>query len=206
MKTVSHIPVELETLSTRDAAARLKVSVRAVQLWVAQGRLDAWKTPGGHRRIFKASVDAMCASAGAVAITEPTTTITLLVVNDESLYASLERYFATTAGFRPRIQFVQSSLESLIKIGQESPDVLITDVNMPDVDGVALLRLLAGSNQTGRMKVIVCTRLTQQQLDALGGLPPMIECHPKPIVINDLVASINVHREQQGRNVHRSKS
>ena len=45
------------TCSTRDAARRLGISVRTAQLWVEEGRLRAWKTPGGHRRILRESVE-----------------------------------------------------------------------------------------------------------------------------------------------------
>ena len=45
------------TCSTRDAARLLGVSVRTAQLWVEDGRLRAWKTPGGHRRILVESVE-----------------------------------------------------------------------------------------------------------------------------------------------------
>src|SRR5687768_17308739 len=44
--------------STRDVAALLGLAVRSVQLMVDRGELQAWKTPGGHRRIDRASVDA----------------------------------------------------------------------------------------------------------------------------------------------------
>ena len=43
--------------STRDVARVLGMAVRSVQLMVDRGELDAWKTPGGHRRIAKASVE-----------------------------------------------------------------------------------------------------------------------------------------------------
>ena len=45
------------TCSTRDASRLLGISVRTAQLWVEEGRLQAWKTPGGHRRILVESVD-----------------------------------------------------------------------------------------------------------------------------------------------------
>ncbi len=44
-------------LSTIEVARRLGLAVRSVQLMVDRGELDAWKTPGGHRRIAGASVD-----------------------------------------------------------------------------------------------------------------------------------------------------
>ncbi len=43
--------------STRDAARVLGLAVRSVQLMVDRGELEAWKTPGGHRRIARASVE-----------------------------------------------------------------------------------------------------------------------------------------------------
>ena len=44
--------------TTREAAEALGICVRTAQLWVEQGRLRAWKTPGGHRRILRESVNA----------------------------------------------------------------------------------------------------------------------------------------------------
>lgn len=43
--------------STRDVARVLGMAVRSVQLMVDRGELEAWKTPGGHRRIARASVE-----------------------------------------------------------------------------------------------------------------------------------------------------
>jgi len=44
--------------STREAAERLGVSLRTIQLWVDAGVLQAWKTAGGHRRVSRESVEA----------------------------------------------------------------------------------------------------------------------------------------------------
>lgn len=46
-----------EDCSTRDVARVLGMAVRSVQLMVDRGELEAWKTPGGHRRIAKASLE-----------------------------------------------------------------------------------------------------------------------------------------------------
>ena len=43
--------------STREVARVLGMAVRSVQLMVDRGELEAWKTPGGHRRIARASVE-----------------------------------------------------------------------------------------------------------------------------------------------------
>ena len=50
--------------STLEAARRLGLAVRSVQMMVDRGELQAWKTPGGHRRILRASVDQWLAARG----------------------------------------------------------------------------------------------------------------------------------------------
>ncbi|PWF44050.1 helix-turn-helix domain-containing protein [Massilia glaciei] len=43
--------------TTRDAAHHLGVSVSTAQLWMEQGTLASWKTPGGHRRCRLSEVE-----------------------------------------------------------------------------------------------------------------------------------------------------
>lgn len=42
--------------TTREAAKILGTSLRTIQLWVESGILQAWKTPGGRRRITHESM------------------------------------------------------------------------------------------------------------------------------------------------------
>ena len=57
--------------STRDVAQVLGLAVRSVQLMVDRGELEAWKTPGGHRRIARASVERWLAQRQASAVVPP---------------------------------------------------------------------------------------------------------------------------------------
>jgi len=50
-----------EFISTTEAASMLGISLRSVQYWVEKGKLDAWKTAGGHRRIVRKSVEKLMA-------------------------------------------------------------------------------------------------------------------------------------------------
>ena len=49
-------------MTTHDVAKKLGVTIRSVQLWVEQGLLEGWKTPGGHRRITTESFDRFVSS------------------------------------------------------------------------------------------------------------------------------------------------
>ena len=71
-----------ETCSTREAALALGISVRTAQIWVEEGRLKAWKTPGGHRRILRTSVDEVLARRRAE-LAIPVHRFEILVVEDD---------------------------------------------------------------------------------------------------------------------------
>ncbi|MEY2842846.1 MAG: hypothetical protein RI920_883, partial [Pseudomonadota bacterium] len=43
--------------STTEIAQRLGISTQTVQRWVDTGKLEAWKTLGGHRRIEAESAE-----------------------------------------------------------------------------------------------------------------------------------------------------
>lgn len=55
------------TLTTREAARLLGVSVGTVQKWVESGELAGWKTPGGHRRVRWSAVAGMLSVAVSAA-------------------------------------------------------------------------------------------------------------------------------------------
>lgn len=47
------------TVTTRDAAELLGISVSTAQKWIEGGALTSWKTPGGHRRMRRSAVLAL---------------------------------------------------------------------------------------------------------------------------------------------------
>jgi excisionase family DNA binding protein len=55
------------TLTTRDAARLLGISVSTAQKWIESGALASWKTPGGHRRMRRSAVIALLEERTAMA-------------------------------------------------------------------------------------------------------------------------------------------
>src|SRR5262245_2949379 len=43
-------------LTTSQTAKLLGISVRTAQQWIETGVIPSWKTPGGHRRVYRADV------------------------------------------------------------------------------------------------------------------------------------------------------
>jgi len=176
-----------EICSTREAADRLGVSLRTVQLWSEAGLLRAWKTPGGHRRILTASVDELLQRrAGSTSRRAPGGNYEVLIVEDEADFRHLFELHLRSWGLPIHLQCVPSGFDALLSIGASRPDLLITDLRMPGIDGFEMLRALRASGAISELEIIVVTALTDHTIAERGGLPPGVTVHFKPLRFGEL--------------------
>ena len=171
----------LNLMTTHDVAQKLGVTIRSVQLWVEQGLLEGWKTPGGHRRITAESFDRFVSSQ-EIDIT-PTVNVDsqLRVVAVEDNEAMLKLYNFTVQSWQLPIKLdcFTNGFEALINITQDIPDALIIDLNMPGMDGFAMLDALNKSNILNQLAIIVISGLSNEEILSRGGLPPRARMYSK---------------------------
>lgn len=181
-----NIPNE-ETCTTREAAQILGISLRTAQMWVERGVLQAWKTAGGHRRINLASVRKLLGERQQAAGTPD---MQVLVVEDDLI--TLKMYQAVIAQWHLPMQFAfaTNAYEGLLHIGRERPDVLITDLDLPGMDGFGMIRTLRAFPETRNMTIIVVTGLEAEAIRARGELPVGVPVLFKPVrfdVLKDML-------------------
>ena len=161
-------------ISTREAAELLGISLRTAQLWVENGALLAWKTTGGHRRILLHSVQKIIDernNASAEPILESPQALKIAIVEDDPDVVSLLKMTIESLGFASIVQTRSDGFKGLIMLGMFQPDVLIADLNMPDMDGFRMLRSIEGSEFSPKT-IIVTTALSLAEIAERGGLPP----------------------------------
>jgi excisionase family DNA binding protein len=176
-----------DVCSTREAADRLGVSLRTVQLWSEAGLLRAWKTPGGHRRILTASVEELLQRRqGVGGRRAPGGAYQVLVVEDEPDFRQLFELHLRSWGLPIHLTTAPTGFEALLQIGASRPDLLITDLRMPGIDGFEMLRALKASGAMGELEIIVVTALTAHTIGERGGLPAGVTVLYKPLHFADL--------------------
>lgn len=181
-----------DVMSTSDAAERLGVALRTVQLWVESGVLPAWKTAGGHRRIAKAAVDKLLeerrlAVGGTAVKAEAETQFRILVVEDEPDMLRLLTMVIADWGLPVAVQTATNGFEALLRIGEQCPNLLITDLHMPGMDGFQMIRSLQKSSVcAGTMSIVVATALNELDIESRGGLPKDVRVFTKPIAFAKL--------------------
>lgn len=174
--------------TTREAAKMLRVSLRTVQLWAESGVLKAWKTDGGHRRLPLSSVNALIQNRMGKRTNSPSEggKLNILVLEDEEDMAKLYRMTMESWQIPIQVTFVSSVFEALIVIGRGEPDLLITDLKMPEVDGFEIIKLLREDQALNNLDIVVATALSRAEIDEKGGLPPNITVFTKPVSFDQL--------------------
>ncbi|MEM7081900.1 MAG: response regulator [Pseudomonadota bacterium] len=175
-----------QVIGTREAAQQLGVSVRTVQLWVEKGELEAWKTPGGHRRVLRSSVERVLQQRAGQLPTDDGEPIRILIVEDD---VTMQSYYTALLNILlPQAQLIlaENGYEGLVALGRVEPKLMLVDVDMPGMDGISMLRSLEEKGLGGAATVAVVTGLDEEQLAARGGVPRSIPVFSKPIGIDDL--------------------
>jgi len=174
-----------EFYSTRDAADQLGVSLRTIQMWVESGRLPAWKTDGGHRRIPKEAVAALVAeqTAARQASARP---FTVVIVDDDSYLLDVHRAALLAALPGIRVETARGGFEGLLAIGKLHPDLLLIDLVTPGMDAFRLLHTLSHASEYAAIRVVALTSMTAQEIAGHGGLPAGVQVIHKPVPVTRL--------------------
>lgn len=184
-----------ETLSTLATAKRLGLAVRSIQLMVDRGELLAWKTPGGHRRISRTSVEqweaqranpssaalrprssgALAPKTGARRHDDAARPQRVLLIEDSVHFQRLVSLLVQDAFAGVELHVASDGITGLTMYGQLQPDVLIVDILLPGIDGPTLIATLRSQPQFAHSRLIVVTSLDEAEREpyayALTGVP-----------------------------------
>ncbi|MEN9479263.1 MAG: hypothetical protein RLZZ298_658 [Pseudomonadota bacterium] len=175
---------ENDYLSTREAASALGISLGTVQKMVESGVLEAWKTEGGHRRIPSSAIrERLAQRQGSKS---PSTTLDVLVAEDNPIFQALYKSALEKWDFPLRLRLVDNGFDGLLQVGSCQPDVLITDLMMPGMDGFEMIRRLRSNKDLASMVIVVVSSMEAQEIAESGGLPGDIMIYKKPIPLLEI--------------------
>jgi len=195
--------------TTREAADLLGVSLRTVQLWSEAGLLECWKTSGGHRRIARTSVEKLFLARPAVTdevqADDRGASLRILVVEDEPALLRLYERYLPLWPMKPQVVTANNGFDALVRIGLTKPDLVVTDLRMPEMDGFQMLRRLKAMPELADVGIVVVTGLDPQDIESRGGIPPGIPILPKPIPFERLrdIATIVADRKARSQRTTR---
>ncbi len=172
-------------VSSAQAAKMLNVSLRTVQLWVEKGALKAWKTAGGHRRIslegLKQLQHQQAVQAGAVS-----NKLRVLVVEDEENQRKLFRKYFSLEQLPVELHLAEDGFDGLIQVGELRPDLIITDLIMPGMDGIQMINAIQRMDGGKDINIVVVTAMDVDAIKERGMPDGRVRILHKPVPFDEI--------------------
>jgi excisionase family DNA binding protein len=131
----------------------LEVSPAAIKKWIQQGKLAAFRTPGGHFRILAEEFERFQKSHGFVTASgEP---LRVLITDGEREVADVIKSSLRSFYPKARIETAGNGVEGLVKVGRFRPDVLLLDQAMPGMDGFEVCRQMKQDPANRDIKIVI---------------------------------------------------
>ena len=109
-----------------------------------------------------------------------------MVVDDDASQLRLYEKYFDAWGVNALITTAQDGYEGLVKIGHVVPDIIITDLIMPNMDGFQMVRAVDEFPELDQSVIVVVTGLMQKEIAERGSLPDRVNILTKPIPFTEL--------------------
>ena len=150
---------EDKPLTTGEVAKYCHVSSAAVWKWIKQGKLSAYRLPGGRYRIEKAALKGFLREHNMPIAHEffRKKVKRVLVIDDEPSVVEIAGRALHQIGEDVVVATAGDGFEAGLQVATFKPDLLILDLMMPGIDGFQVCRLIRRNPATSHIKILIIT-------------------------------------------------
>lgn len=169
---------------TQRVARVLQVTPATVASWIDQGHLKGHKTPTGRRRVASADLADFLQAHGMAVPSELVAgleqQVVVVVEDDPGYLAALVRTIEREA---PELEIIAATtgMDGLLEIGRVSPDLVVLDYALPDLNAVQLVQRLVDTSK----------RLTAPVMIVTGGMPANAENELRALGVRAIVNKVD---------------
>ncbi len=185
---------EQKAFTTFEAAKICHVTHHSIKNWIKQGLIKASRTPGGHYRILEEDLDSFREKYDMFPGDKGPMKKRVMIVDDEPEVLAMMENILMDEGFE--LIKVSNATEVGLRAAQLSPDLILLDFLMPEINGFEVSKALRNNELTRSIPIMAVTCLTKEQ-----DLERIFECGAdeylaKPFRIDQLLEKV---RELIGR-------
>jgi len=123
----------------------------------------------------------------------------ILVVERDPHVRELELHFLEEAGYA--VEFADDGVVALEKVRESVPDILVTEILVPGLDGLALCRKLKADPRTRDVAVLVFSILSASDRAREAGADAFLR---KPLAEHTLVGTVQALLEARSERIRRA--
>ena len=184
-------------LTSYQVGALLQVNPSSVNKWVKDGRIPAFRTPGGHRRIRAGDLVAFLNEHKMPvpnSLAQASRRRMLIVDDDQRQLESMQRLLKPYAD-RLDVQLVNNGVDALVQVGAFKPHLVVLDVYMPTMDGLEVCRRLKAGSETQNINIIIASAELSAEVEKKALEAGAVRCLTKPIDIAQVLDQLGVSQQ-----------
>ncbi|PCJ65834.1 MAG: hypothetical protein COA73_01785 [Candidatus Hydrogenedentota bacterium] len=179
---------EQKAYTTFEAAKICHVTHHSIKNWIKQGLIKASRTPGGHYRILEQDLDSFREEYDMFPRDKGPSKERIMIVDDEPDALELMENMLSSEGYE--LIKVSNATEVGLKAAQLSPDLILLDFLMPDINGFEVSKALRDNELTRTIPIMAVTCLTKED-----DIQRIFECGadeylPKPFKVDQLLKKV----------------
>lgn len=189
----------MDVFTVNQASQYCRVSPQTIVNWINAGKLKAYKTAGGHRRIQKTDLDQFLEEHNMPAFDlstehkeEAAMRKRILVVDDDEVIVETITTALEEDENKYEVVSAKDGFEAGIQVSYYKPDLLILDIMMPDIDGYEVCRRIKTSELTKGTKVIVLSGYLDDESYRKMREYGADRCFSKPLPLDQLKEEIEL--------------
>lgn len=148
-----------QPLTTGQVAKYCRVSSVAVWKWIKQGKLRAYRLPGGHYRVERGALKEFLRAHNMPIDPEffAVSKQRILVVDDEPTAVDVVVRALQRLGDEVEIATACDGFEAGLQLATFKPDLLVLDLMMPHINGFEVCRTVRQNAATAHIKILIIT-------------------------------------------------
>jgi len=169
---------------TQRVARVLQVTPATVASWIDQGHLKGHRTPTGRRRVASGDLAEFLRAHGMTVPAELMASrerAVVVVVEDDPGY--LKALVRTIEREAPEVDVLEATtgVDGLLEIGRVSPDLVVLDYALPDLNAVQIVERLVDTSK----------RLTAPVMIVTAGMPAAAENDLRHLGVRAIVNKVD---------------
>lgn len=175
---------EKAVFTTFDAAKLCHVSPLSIINWVNAGRLPAFRTPGGHRRIRREDLARFMRENGIPIpeeLRDGSGRTRVLVVDDEAGIRDVVAEHLSTRTNPYEVMTAADGFEAGRLVATFRPNAVLLDLRMPGLDGFQVCRTIKADPDTAATTVVAMTGYHTPETETRILECGAVRCVAKPV-------------------------
>ncbi|MFP6582595.1 MAG: response regulator [Candidatus Hydrogenedentota bacterium] len=176
-----------QSFSTSEVAKYCHVTADTIRKWAEAGRINVFKTPGGHRRIRREELILFLQDNGIPLHDDLSNDgVKVLVVDDDRTVLAVISRFLEHSATNFEVSTASDGFEAGHLVGTFAPQVVFLDIRLPGTNGTEVCRRIKSSAGSSDTHIIAMTAFYDEdiakEITTLGAAT----CLKKPFTPDDL--------------------